>query len=101
MTVKDKTTPVPDLAGCTREEKIERMVAWFFENFEDPAERTPYESAEGGYIYIWGVTDAREELSDAFYKNLHVSEGMINMAVDKIEEDGADWVPVPHPSDYE
>ena len=96
---KDKTTPVPDLAGCTRDQKIERMVAWFFENFEDPAERTPYESAEGGYIFIWGVTEAKEELDDAFHE--HVSEDLITIAVDKIEEDGVDWVPVPHPSDYE
>lgn len=96
--IKDKLTPIPDLTGCTREQKVERMVAWFFQNFEDPAERTPYESAEGGYIYIWGRADAREELSDAFPR---VTDALIDEAVDEIEEDGSEWVPVPHPSDYE
>jgi hypothetical protein len=28
------------------------MRNWFYSNFEDPADNTPYESAEGGYIYI-------------------------------------------------
>ena len=33
-------------------------------NFEDPANETPYESSEGGYIYIWGGPyDALEQLS--------------------------------------
>jgi hypothetical protein len=101
MIARDKTTPAPDLAGCTREEKIKRMVAWFFQNFEDPAERTPYESAEGGYIYIWGEADARDVLDDKFCKVEEVDQDMINAAVDEIENDGAVWVPVPHPSDYE
>jgi hypothetical protein len=30
-------------------EKRELMIEWFHQNFEDPAERTPYESREGGY----------------------------------------------------
>jgi len=101
MTTKDKTTPVPDLSDCTHGEKVNRMVQWFFQNFEDPAERTPYESAEGGYVYIWGVTEAEEELGDAFSSNPHVTEAEIRLAIDKIEEDGTEWVPVPHPSDYE
>jgi hypothetical protein len=30
------------------------LMAWFLERYEDPAEACPYESAEGGYQYIWG-----------------------------------------------
>jgi hypothetical protein len=30
-------------------EKLELMVQWFHQNFEDPAERPSYVSAEGGY----------------------------------------------------
>lgn len=30
------------------------MRTWFHANYEDPVENTPYETAEGGYIYIWG-----------------------------------------------
>jgi hypothetical protein len=99
--IKDKTTPAPDLTGCSNEEKVERMVAWFFQNFEDPAERTPYESAEGGYIFIWGEADAREELDNKFYQVAGATPEVIDAAVNEIEKDGDVWVPVPHPSDYE
>lgn len=45
----------------------ERMIAWFRENYTDPAEICPYESAEGGYEYIWGGPyDAYEELESKF-----------------------------------
>jgi hypothetical protein len=30
------------------------MLAWFYGNYADPVEMCPYESAEGGYQYIWG-----------------------------------------------
>ena len=44
-------------------QKLEMMIEWFHQNYEDPAESTPYESAEGGYIWIWGGPyDARDEL---------------------------------------
>lgn len=36
------------------EAAIETMIAWFHENYEDPANRVPYESAEGGYQWIYG-----------------------------------------------
>jgi hypothetical protein len=43
------------------------MRKWFYANFEDPAESTPYDSAEGGYQYIWGGPfDAHEELEGEF-----------------------------------
>ena len=43
-----------DLEGLDSSEQVELMKEWFYENYEDPANRTPYESAEGGYIWIWG-----------------------------------------------
>jgi hypothetical protein len=30
------------------------LTAWFLERYEDPGEECPYESAEGGYQFIWG-----------------------------------------------
>jgi len=48
-------------------EKREAMLQWFSENYEDPAENTPYESAEGGYQYIWGGPyEARDEVYAQF-----------------------------------
>ncbi|WP_150125026.1 hypothetical protein [Tsuneonella mangrovi] len=71
---------------------VEAMVEWFLANFEDPAMETPYESAEGGYIYIWGGPyDAQVELWDAFPD---ASEELIERAVDEIQSDGLfDWAP--------
>jgi hypothetical protein len=47
--------------------QLEVMRTWFYSTYEDPAESTPYESAEGGYIYIWGGPyDPEEELQDEF-----------------------------------
>src|SRR6516164_4356205 len=54
----------PDIRGLTNGRATTKMVDWFFANFEDPAESTPY---DGGYVYIWGGPyDAREELNEAF-----------------------------------
>ena len=43
-----------DLRPLPIEEQKNIMRNWFLESFEDPVRRTPYESAEGGYIYILG-----------------------------------------------
>ncbi len=43
------------------------MRTWFYQNYEDPVELCPYESAEGGYQYIYGGPyEANEELSSEF-----------------------------------
>lgn len=48
-------------------EAIEAMRQWFFANFEDPAEMTPYCSAEGGYRFVHGGPyDAYHELISNF-----------------------------------
>ena len=43
------------------------MREWFINNYEDPVECLPYDSEEGGYIYIWGGPyDPFEELESEF-----------------------------------
>ncbi|WP_372784605.1 hypothetical protein [Phenylobacterium sp.] len=73
--------------------KVDGMVEWFRERYEDPAERTPYESAEGGYQWIYGGPyDAREQLGDEFPDD----EAALDAAVKEIESDGIyDWSPTP------
>ncbi|RVT93419.1 hypothetical protein [Sphingomonas crocodyli] len=84
---------VPDLEDLSREQRIEAMVAWFFDNFEDPAELTPYESAEGGYQWIWGGPyNALEEIGDAFAD--FASDEEMQAAADEVESDGLhEWAP--------
>ena len=82
-------------------EKLELMIGWFHQNFEDPAQSTPYESAEGGYQWIWGGPyEARDELYSKFGDI--VSESFIEEAVKEIESDGiVDWAPVHTGDDYD
>ena len=43
------------------------MMKWFLARYCDPAQETPYESREGGYIWInGGPYDPGEQLTDRF-----------------------------------
>lgn len=89
-----------DLRDADRETQLDVMESWFREQFEDPAERTPYESAEGGYIWIWGGPyDAREELESEF--SGVVPEDVIDELVDKLEGECFEWAPTPSRDDYD
>ena len=72
---------------------VDLMVQWFFRNFEDPVENTPWEEGEYVFIFIWGGPFyAQEELEDAF--GAVATPQAIKQAVDKIEEDGGpQWAP--------
>ncbi|MCB8880198.1 hypothetical protein ACELLULO517_08140 [Acidisoma cellulosilytica] len=74
----------------SRELRIDAMVTWFFANFEDPVESTPYETAEGGYQYIWGGPyEAADEITEAFPD---VAQNEVEEAVGLIEAGGTtDW----------
>jgi hypothetical protein len=82
-------------------QKIEKMVEWFYQNFEDPANSTPYESAEGGYQYVWGGPyDANDEIGGKF--GGLVPDEWIEQAVKEVERDGIyDWAPVHRDDDYD
>jgi rRNA-processing protein FCF1 len=51
----------------SRSDQRAEMLAWFYGNYADPVEMCPYESAEGGYQYIWGGPyNARVALESEF-----------------------------------
>jgi hypothetical protein len=76
-----------------KKKRIGIATAWFLQNYEDPANKTPYESREGGYQYIWGGPyDAADEIGSEFGNALSDSE--IEAAVEQVQEDGIyDWAP--------
>jgi hypothetical protein len=81
----------PDLRGKTHEEAVEAMKAWFFDNFEDPAENKPWD--DGEYVFIWGgPCYAEKELGEAF--DGIASGEDIAAAVVEIENEGCEWVPI-------
>ena len=89
-----------DLPNEDREIQLDVMRTWFFENFEAPVERTPYESREGGYIWIWGGPyDAQEELSDEF--GGVVPDDVIEELSSELNKENFQWAPAERPGDYD
>lgn len=87
----DVTPPPRDFDSLSKEDCIEAVTTWFFENFEDPVHHDSYISAEGGYQYIWGGPyDASEILWEAFEG--HLPPEIIEEAIEDIQSDGTfDW----------
>ena len=83
-----------DIEHLGPETQKEVLKEWFYWNFEDPVERTPHDSSEGGYDFIWGGPyDAEEELRDEF-ESLGVPDKVINEVVKEVTEDGTFmWAP--------
>lgn len=88
--VKEPDDLLADLPTMPREEQLEVMETWFRAHFEDPAERMPYESAEGGYIWLdGGPFDPLEELQVEF-EGL-VPEEIIAELADKLTTEMPEW----------
>ncbi len=99
ITIGDSTYSTEAFQALSQEEKIEKMREWFFDNFEDPVERTPYESREGGYIYIWGGPyEAHDELS-VFCE--FVDDNLIQSLADDLSADCPEWTGRESPDDYD
>jgi hypothetical protein len=86
------TLPPDDFDGMSTDDAVELIKEWFFENFEDPVHSTPYESAEGGYQYIWGGPyNTRDIIENIFADS--ASEELIRAAIEEIQSEGLEWVP--------
>ena len=82
--------PADAFTEMSDEEQHEAMWEWFHAHFEDPANQTPYESAEGGYIYIWGGPyDARDQIGNEFYEV--VPQEVMDRVIERIQRDGWEW----------
>jgi hypothetical protein len=73
-----------------RETQKDVMRKWFFEHYTNPLDNTPYESAEGGYIFIWGGPfDANEQLQEEF--GSIVDHEVIDELADELNEITTEW----------
>jgi hypothetical protein len=62
-----KTIDRSSLPNVDAQTQMAAMENWFWANYEDPAENTPYVGSEGGYQFIHGGPfNAREELEGEF-----------------------------------
>jgi hypothetical protein len=91
---------VEELRGEDRETQIRAMRHWFLQHYEDPAERTPYESREGGYIWIWGGPYyAGDVLNDEFQGN--VEQSVIDDLAQQLTRETGVWAPTEQEGDYD
>ncbi len=89
-----------NLGKADEETQIEAMRSWFFENYQDPVEETPYDSSEGGYIYIYGGPyDAKQVLEDRFAGM--VPDDVIDKLADDLGNQSWEWERRPGPGDYD
>lgn len=87
-----------DLAALPDDAQVEKLVEWFYHNFEDPANQTPRMDNE--FFYLWGGPyDADDYLQNNFSEV--VEESIIEKAVRKVESDGIiNWAPA-HPEYFD
>lgn len=93
-------TSQENLDALNADGKRELMEYWFRFNYEDPAERTPYESAEGGYIWIWGGPYKTREVLDEEFAG-KVDDELIEELANELDNECFEWAPTPQPGDYD
>jgi len=94
------TITATELRRADRDTQLEVMRDWFYQNYADPVENTPYESAEGGYIFIWGGPyDAHEELESEF--SGVVPDELIEELGDELSKIAAEWTSHAHEPDID
>jgi hypothetical protein len=84
------------LAAAEPEMRHEAMRVWFLSRYCDPVHSTPYNSEEGGYLFIHGGPYTAEEEIYKRFGSL-CSDETLREVIDDIESDGLDeWAPVYH-----
>ena len=70
------------------EDQVQKMVEWFHQHYEDPAESMPWD--EGEYVWMVEPCYAADELTEQFGGK--VSQALIDLAVEEIQREGYEWV---------
>lgn len=83
-----------------KELQIQVMREWFFAHYEDPVERTPYQSSEGGYLWIWGGPYGADEVLQDEFSGL-VSYEAIGELARELSHICYEWAPKVSEDDYE
>ncbi len=91
------------LTAAEPEQQLIAMRAWFCARFWDPANETPYNGREGGYLFVnGGPFDPADELPDRFEGV--VESNLIEQVVEEMHADVGDrWAPIHYdePEDYD
>jgi hypothetical protein len=87
--------PPEDFSGLSVEDAAELIKDWFLANFEDPAQETPYDGREGGYLYIHGGPYEVDDVIGNVFAGV-ASDEIIQAAVEAVELEGFEWAPAGH-----
>jgi hypothetical protein len=94
---KRNKSPLAGFKRMSKDKQINFMRDWFGERYEDPAQHTPHDSSEGGYIWIYGGPfDAEEVLRDEF--EARAKEGVIDELADELSNECWQWT---HTTSYD
>lgn len=94
------SVPAEELKALSPETQREIMLNWFTSRYEDPVHRTPYDSSEGGYVWIYGGPfDAEEELRGEFEGV--IDEKVIVELAESLSHECSDWTGAPSEDDYD
>lgn len=82
------------LRSAAHDDQQIAMREWFLARFCDPAQETPYNGREGGYLFVdGGPYDPADELSDRFSDI--VDDEVMQEVIDELHaEHGEEWAPV-------
>lgn len=74
-----------------RRYSVDRVLDWFYNNYEDPVEGVPYSSEEGGYIYYAG--GGPYEASDVICNKFpDIDKDTLESVLNEIYSNGYEWV---------
>lgn len=89
------------LRHADRDDQLVAVREWFLARYCDPAEETPYDGREGGYLFIHGGPyDPADEIPDRF--SGIVDEDVLEEVIDELHAEMGDaWAPVNWEPDYD
>lgn len=92
------------LAQASREMQIEAMRQWFYSRYQDPANDTPYNGKEGGYLFIHGGPYDPDDVIQERFSDIVEFEHIQELVHELYGEVGDEWAPIDHDydeSDYD
>ena len=87
-----------DLTNLDPDTQVDVMETWFRARYEDPAERTPHDSSEGGYIWIWGGPYEASEVLGHEFSGI-IDDDTIDSLVQNLDSECTSWAPTDRPGD--
>lgn len=82
------------LSSAPPDLRREAMRQWFLSRFQDPANDTPFNGRDGGYLYIHGGPYRAEDELYYRFEDL-VDDEIVRAVIDDVESDGIhEWAPI-------